>query len=258
MKSIPPHSLLLVAFSVSAFDTARVLQRGNLHRRGYCDVLCRHEDRLPPRRSVAENFDFSSTAGWEAYYQRQTSDSLTEWHSSVPMETLACLVPSNAASVVLVGCGSSVLPEFIHKHRPRAGLILQDSSETCLQILRERYGSSMNYVCGDATKLSECLNLDEDNDDGVTVDVIYDKGLMDAIFCNEGWNTPIQLLVEEASKVLVEGGSYILVSYRLPKPTQEFLRGAGNANNLEWSFDLEGSNDRVGISVATKRGSVRP
>ena len=171
------------------------------------------------------------------------------------METLACLVPPNAASVVLVGCGSSVLPEFMQRHRPRAGLILQDSSETCLQILRERYGSSMTYMCGDATKLSECIQLDAENDNGV--DVIYDKGLMDAIFCNEGWNTPIQLLVEEASKVLVEGGSYILVSYRLPKPTQEFLRVVGSANNLEWSFDLDGSNDRVGISVATKRVSVQ-
>ena len=106
----------------------------------------------------------------------------------------------------------------------------------------------MSYVCGDATKLSECIPD--------VVDVIYDKGLMDAIFCNEGWNKPIALLIQEASKVLVEGGMYILVSYRLPKSTKEFLLDVGDANNLEWSFDMEGSNDRVGISVARKRSSI--
>eukprot|EP00977_Amphora_coffeiformis_P013195 scaffold3405_cov167-Amphora_coffeaeformis.AAC.2 len=194
---------------------------------------------------VSESFDFSSTEAWEDYYKFQDSNAVKEWHSSVPMKTLASLVPPDADSVVMVGCGSSLLPEYIQKDRPRARLILQDSSQTCLQMLHQRYGSSMSYIRGDATRLSESL------DD--TVDVIYDKGLMDAIFCNEGWNKPIRLLLQESSKVLNEGGMYILVSYHLPQSTKEFLEDVGSKNHLEWTFDLPASNNRVGVSYATKR-----
>ena len=197
------------------------------------------------QRRVSESFDFSSTEAWEDYYQFQKVDVVTEWHSSVPMKTLASLVPPDADAVVMVGCGSSLLPEHIQKHRPGVRLILQDSSETCLQMLQQRYGSSMSYIRGDATRLSESL-------DG-SVDVIYDKGLMDAIFCNEGWNKPIRSLLEESSKVLNEDGIYILVSYRLPQSTKEFLEDVGSKNHLAWTFDLSASNNRVGVSVARKR-----
>jgi hypothetical protein len=76
----------------------------------------------------------------------------------------------------------------------------------------------MSYVCGGATKLSSVLPPSK------LYDVIIDKGLMDAIFCGEGWNGPIESLVRrESGKVLCPGGLYLLASYRLPTSTKEFF-----------------------------------
>ena len=191
---------------------------------------------------VAESFDFSSTEAWEDHYQVHNED--MEWHSSISMENLVKMVPEHAAKVVLVGCGSSRLPEAIQQSRPDSHLILQDSSETCLNLLRDRYQDTMSYVGGDATRLSQCLDA--------PVDVIYDKGLMDAIFCNEGWNRPIYSLLRESSKMLKDNGIYILVSYRLPPSTMEFLANVGAENHMDWIFNIEGSNNRAGISIASK------
>ena len=208
-------------------------------------------------------FDFSSAQAWDQYYRTSvpradddtsTSSSssslpLSEWHASIPMETLVQLVPFDTKSIVMVGCGTSLLPQWIRTHRPKARLILQDSSETCLEILKDRHGEEdhlIEYACGDATKLSDCIGVDK------SVDVIYDKGLMDALFCSEGWNTPIQSLVEESAKILSDNGIYILVSYRLPKSTKEFLQEVGTKNGLTWTFDIPNSNNRVGISMGKK------
>ena len=191
---------------------------------------------------VAESFDFSSTEAWEDHYQ--VHNKYLEWHSSISMENLVKMVPEHASSVVLVGCGSSRLPEAIQDTRPDSHLILQDSSETCLNYLRDRYQDTMSYVGGDATRLSQCLDA--------PVDVIYDKGLMDAIFCNEGWNRPICSLLQESSKMLKDNGIYILVSYRLPPSTMEFLANVGAENHMDWIFNIEGSNNRAGISIASK------
>lgn len=176
-------------------------------------------------------------------------NAVTEWHSSVSMETLVSLIPSDASSVVMVGCGNSLLPEAIAGFRPDVHMTLQDSSRSCIQMLQQRHGDAMTYAVGDATKLSQCLVAEGPK----RFDVIFDKGLMDALFCNEGWDGPISFLVREASMVLKDNGQYILVSYKLPKSTREFLAEVGQANNLEWTFHGPGSNDSVGVSIAKKR-----
>jgi hypothetical protein len=104
----------------------------------------------------------------------------------------------------------------------------------------------MTYLCADATKLAEFVPT-------ASVDIIVDKGLMDALFCGEGWNGPIDSMVRQASKVLYPGGMYLLVSYRLMQSTKEFLAEVGDEVGLDWEFDCAGSNERVGISIARRR-----
>jgi hypothetical protein len=198
---------------------------------------------------VDEAFDFSSANGWEQFYSQSGVDnqksSVLEWHSSVPLEVLADFVPLGGSNCLMVGCGTSDLPSVVNEKR-RANITLMDSSQTCIKQLSERYGDTMSYVCGDATRLSSVVPPSK------LYDVIIDKGLMDAIFCGEGWNGPIESLVKESSKVLCSGGFYLLVSYRLPTSTKEFLTEVGSEVGLDWEFDCAGSNDRVGLSIARK------
>ena len=195
---------------------------------------------------VGKGFDFSSTIGWEEYYQ--CDDSVIEWHFSIPLEVIADLVPIKSTCLV-VGCGNSHLPRVIYNRREPLSLACLDSSQTCLDQLQQRDGAScprMTFLLGNAVKLTKVLH-------GINkYDSIVDKGLLDALMCGEGWNDPIAQLLDEVGQVLRTGGTYLLVCYKLSSATREFLEQVGSKAGLSWIFDLEGSNDRVSISIACK------
>ena len=174
--------------------------------------------------------------------------------------------------------------------RSQPRLVLLDTSQTCVDQLQQLYNKNstgdviINCVCGDATQLSTLdlfLNdgdgddagaidsssklVDDEQDDANVVDtdssssslfdIIIDKGLTDVILCNEGWNGPLEKVYKEASKILKSSGKYLLISYKLPSSTKEFLTNvAGNNIGLDWELDIPSiSNDRVSVSIATKR-----
>ena len=62
----------------------------------------------------------------------------------------------------------------------------------------------------------------------------------------------ILVLYNSSAILRPETGIYLLVSYKLAPFTKEFLQDIGNDVGLEWEFGVEGSNDRVDISIATK------
>ena len=207
--------------------------------------------------AAAACFDFSSVSEWEAYYAANENDAVEEWHSSVPLDVIVdhmCLGNSgkSVARILMVGCGISRLPETVWQRAANTDVTLFDSSPTCMEHLNKRYSSSARYVCGDALQLSKLLTGSDG--DSSHYDVLVDKGLMDALLCGEGWNGPVQQLMQEAATVLRPGsGRYLLVSYRLPASTQDFLASIGRDVGLRWEFDCKGSNDRVGISIATNK-----
>lgn len=197
-------------------------------------------------------FDFSSPAEWDNFYQteEQTNRDHVEWHSSIPLETIASYV-SEGSKCLIPGCGNSKLPDALLTQVEGIRISLQDSSPICMAQMERQYGSSIEgYYCGDATKLQEQFPSLEEK-----FDIILDKGLSDALFCNEAWDFWIPNLLKGASVILKEEtGIYLLISYKLPKSTQEFLQELGQEIGLDWTFELpEASNDRVTLSMARRR-----
>lgn len=255
--------------------------------RGYTFLLDGYH-RLPLTAHM-QSFDFSSAQGWDEFYkepekydsttsQETAETTATEWHPSVSLESIASAIPPNGRCLI-IGCGNSNLPDVILKQRdcplPRS-LVLLDTSQTCLNQLRERHlrieGSSSNddgigakvsfesteieYVCGDVTQLStyfDVANVDEsgestgaehdgEKDENVEAlfDMIIDKGLTDALLCGEGWDGPLEKLMCESAKILSkETGQYLLISYELPSSTKRFLAEIGNEVGLKWDFDFD-------------------
>ena len=253
----------------------------------------RSHSHLSTSAASMQSFDFSSAMEWDEFYKRtEKCDSIvqseggststktiaTEWHSSVSLDEIASVVPSNGKCLI-IGCGDSNLPDRILKQQdrpPPKSLVLLDTSQTCLDQLRERHqrlersndhfdrptsevslsNTEIKYVCGDATKLSNYFGIDnvvdsdgisavkgegENNDDrGSLFDMIIDKGLTDALLCGEGWDGPLEKLLYESAKVLsIESGQYLLISYQLPSSTKEFLMDIGHKVGLEWEFDVD-------------------
>ena len=81
-------------------------------------------------------------------------------------------------------------------------------------------------------------------------DTVVDKGLMDVFLCGDDWDRTIQPLVQYVTNCTAD--RFVLVSYRLPRSTREFIQSA--CPSLDWNFHVDGSTDgRSTISVAARR-----
>lgn len=199
------------------------------------------------------NFDFSSQRAWDDYYRQADSNVTLEWHASVPFSVQINLIP-RGSSCLMVGCGNSAFSSILYNaHQGETRITCLDSSSTCLDQLQNLYSKTcpnMTFLCGDAITLSNTLQQDATLPQHYNV--IYDKGLTDAILCDEGWDGPLEQLLREVSTVLTSGGIYILICYRLSRSQIEFLEEIGTKVGLSWSFDVEGTNDGVSVSISTK------
>lgn len=153
-----------------------------------------------------------------------------------------------------------------------------DYSQPCIDMLRMLYDKdnypNMDFICGEATDLKNCveryfhgkknnddcrygnIDINENSESGSkdSYNMIVDKGLMDAIMCDEGWNATLGKYFQGVSLLLQkDSGKIILVSYKLSTSTREFLIDIGQKVGIEWEFDMvDKSNDRVSFSVGTK------
>ena len=203
----------------------------------------------------------------------------TEWHTSIPLETIASYCwnsvnkdNSNESKtkrtekfILMIGCGTSRLVDVVmagtscdSNGLKNTHITLLDSSQTCIDELQRRYKSVSNihYICGDAIELSNtvsCSRKDTNAQIPQRYDTIVDKGLMDVLFCSDDWTSSVQTLFTEATKVLIHsdsGGTYILISYQLPKATKNFLQEIADELGYAWEFNCYGSTKRVSISTA--------
>ena len=219
--------------------------------------------------SSSLDHDFSSPYFWDEFYEKQLTlqrennknevvnegDFVFEWHDSIPLEDLAALIPDNS-SCLMVGCGNSLLPQVVLDRNDNIPITLLDTSRACLEQLEGRYGTKdVSFVCGSATEMASYFV-----DDSTTFDCIVDKGLTDAFMCGEGWETPVESLLRESSKLFhpQRGGMYLLVSYKLGPAIQELIQEMCDAASedlvWEWEFDSQPlSNHRVSVSLARVR-----
>jgi hypothetical protein len=213
--------------------------------------------------STTKPFDFASPTEWDAFYRQQQAECVPsmEWHDSIALSDIAAVVVPNSRCL-MVGCGTSRLPEALlaqpQSTLPRS-LVFLDTSQTCLDQLKDTYGSvygstTMEYVCGDATLLTKYFSrpvnpmqpsmtsasIISSNDAQDHFDMIIDKGLTDALLCSEGWDGLLERMYHEASRILAaDTGQYLLISYPLPRTTREFLVDVGQDVGLEWQFDID-------------------
>lgn len=187
-----------------------------------------------------------------------------EWHSSIQPDDIITEI-SQGSSVLIVGAGNSALPQILYKSHNNAQILNNDGSipsttritcldfsSYCIDMLRTLYGAScpkMDFVCGDATKMSTLFSEQQ-------FDYIIDKGLMDALMCGEGWDWTVESYVKGISSILSSDkskGRMLLISYKLSPSTKQFLLDMGVKYSICWNFDIDSkSNERVSFSIGSK------
>ncbi|GKY93719.1 hypothetical protein MPSEU_000339000 [Mayamaea pseudoterrestris] len=252
--------------SIMSSSTHR-MNRKNLNHRHYQPVALQ---RKHIKLFSSADFDFSSSWAWEQYYARNESV-VTDWHGSVPLQDIALLVSEQLdaqqmqqqeegkeedaekdtetfnPTCLIIGCGTSDLPTVLRAFLPKLRMILLDSSATCMIMLRERYqhDSLVTCICEDATR------LDSIADD--SIDLIIDKGFLDALLCSEGWNGLVERTMAAATRVLKRGsGKYVWIGYKLPQSTLDFMAET-TALDMHWENDCDGSNDNVAIRIGVRK-----
>ena len=238
------------------------------------------ETKICSIRLDLNQFDFSSCAEWDRFYKEVeissnsngTKDAREEpkyydWHASLPNELVIDQIPDTATNVVVVGCGTSYLPQQLYNHRvardQQITIVCLDYSKICIDQLQHFYeqsvqktftstnnNSSMSFVHGDATCLVESLGEENIGQ----VDVILDKGLIDALMCGDGWDGDVERLFSGVSSLLrSNGGLYLLISYKLSRGVQALLMQIGEAYGMDWKFDIPPSTAQVSFSIGRKK-----
>ena len=224
-----------------------------------------------------------------------------EWHSSISHDSIIseiqqrqqCPDPDpDPLKVLLVGTGNSRLPRDLYEaHNGETTVVCMDYSQPCVDMLKQMHPTSdfpnMHFVCGDVMELSHIVGVGKtglEQDEIHTqqsqsqsqsqsknqqyFDYVVDKGLMDALMCDEGCN--LEKYLGEVRRILKpNGGKMILISYKLTSSMMKFLsagnedeneneknKGSNNEtdvsfhNGLQWNLDIETkSNARVSFSV---------
>ena len=269
----PPLSMFTRAFAPNKLALIRCNAGGAV----LPASLDNNDEQSMGTRPSLDTFDFSSRVGWDEFYA--SSDEF-DWHHSISHSSILSEIEPGS-SVLMVGCGTSTLPDFVYDaHGTHTRICCLDYSAACVEAMQRRYRSAisgqeregqvngMTFIHADATR------LDAVEWDGVLVgqgsskertgidvggkkhfDAVVDKGLIDALMCGEGWDGDIARLFHGVSGILKEDkGVYVLISFKLSKSSKEFLSLLGEEYGMQWEFDLlEKSNDKVSVSRAIRQ-----
>ena len=158
------------------------------------------------------------------------------------VEEAAALKWGKEARILHLGCGTSLLPQHLHKLGYRR-VVNIDNSPVCISSMSQRF-PHLTFKLMDLNDLQYCEQ---------TFDMVVEKSTLDTLIsdCSQGREEG-RLLVErsllEVSKVLRPGGVFLSVSLLSPSEHSAILSPLGGKVKLE---RLEGGEDQVDCTVAT-------
>ena len=241
---------------------------------------------LQPQDIDLVSFDFASQKGWNGFYQQTAFESTTnkeqeeeeeqdfqssfafEWHASIDSQTILSMIPPRSR-VVFVGTGNSPLPRMLHDREcsdnddesgDHTSIVCIDYSQPCIDRMKNLHDEScapaLQFVCGDVRELNDLLSKQELNwkdGDSSSWDVIVDKGCMDALMCNEGWDWDLERYFSGCHSVLQpRNGKIILLSFKLTRTMKDYLLEIGERYGIDWDLDIpDKSNERVSFSIGS-------
>jgi len=161
--------------------------------------------------------EYAKTLADEPYY-----DWFFEFDAIAPILE-AILGKDRSRSILHLGSGNSTFPDDLWELGYKNQLAT-DISEVCVQSMQRQAEASSRglpphlHVCADARAMPEVA--DE------TFDVVFEKGTLDALFCDEGdhaWN--ILTYLREVRRVLTaDRGIFVLVSMYAPRIVDLYLK----------------------------------
>jgi len=170
--------------------------------------------------------EYGSPSYWDERYAKE--DTTFDWYLSYNrVKHLMQSFLKTTSKILMVGCGNSRMSEQMYEDGFN-DITNIDISEVVIEQMKKKYAGyeNMKFLAMDVKKLS----FPKDS-----FDVIIDKGTMDAILCGNNSFHNAATMNGELSRVLVEGGHYVNISYGQPSTRLEFLRRP----ELYWSVEVK-------------------
>lgn len=151
------------------------------------------------------NANYTDVSYWDSRYLQQpfTFDWLEDYES---LKNYLSQHLTSSSSVLNVGCGSSELSERLYLDMKVKDIVNIDYSQAVLAFMAERtkHLVGMKWMLMNATQLQFDAN---------SFDVVIDKCTSDTLYCDDKPNTLIAIYYREISKVLKQGGVFILITH---------------------------------------------
>ena len=138
--------------------------------------------------------------------------------------------------VLILGIGSSSCIELLYKHGFR-DITAIDISPTIIREMQQKYKDypGVEFYCINMQK----MNIFPDK----TFTFVFDKGGIDALFCQLDFTTAIQSTLHEIYRIMRNEGVFITVSHAGPQARVPYFR------DVEWSVDTLPLQDNVGETL---------
>ena len=162
------------------------------------------------------SIQFGEESYWNDRYSKVEADGSDcyEWYLDVDVAT-SILQPyletegSLASRILIIGCGNSSLSYTIFNAGYK-NIVNIDFSGVVISNMQKKYRKceGMQYLVADVRNLG--LFADE------SFDFIFDKGCLDAVFSRTDGVDTVHLVCEQLSRLLVDKGVFISISYGVP------------------------------------------
>eukprot|EP00940_MAST-03C_sp_MAST-3C-sp2_P001083 g1083.t1 len=151
---------------------------------------------------------------WEGYYRDEDAKGKSpyDWFfdfEDVDKETWLKVLGEKKRGILHVGAGHSALPQQIFK-AGWTNSVATDSSQTIVDSQKKRF-PSVKYVCVDCRDMRKCF-------EDASFDVVVDKACLDALLCYEKSEHAVERMLDEAHRVLREGGTLVIFASKRASP----------------------------------------
>ena len=171
------------------------------------------------RREVGRYVEYGRADYWQLHYQKDPEefDWFQDYHS---LKDYLSIYVKTTDNILIPGCGSSSVGELMFDD----GYMLItniDFAESIIDSMIEKYRDRFTMEWHHMNVCAMEFPVE-------TYDVVFAKGLIDAIMCGESWATRLNKCCEEVSRVLKPSGTFIVVTAGIPEKMIEALEGDGH------------------------------